>query len=160
MTAIYSTDMLAANLAPLLLSDIKFLFPMEIPKVDSNKTIGYLANYLTQSFCLTTYGTLYGIYCLIFIIFSVHLLQELKVIHKFCRDVGKYEKIQIALTLVQSKMDKEKAATYKGHCSKTDSKFDHAFEEFKREVQTKETDFHKSSILLQKIIELHNDDIE
>lgn len=68
---------------------------MKIPFTNTNSTLGFWSNFLLQDFIATTYGLFYANYSIIFIIFTVHLLQELKVISIICKDVGKYEKNEI-----------------------------------------------------------------
>lgn len=167
MAAIYIIDILGADIVPLLLPNVDFIFPMKILVFNPNTTMGYWSTFLVQDFVVTTYGLFYATFNIIFIIFAVHLLEELKTISLICRNVGKYEKNEIVADILNNlntgiSKRKQKHNNAIGsnisYLFEHDEKsFAHAFKEFQLINCFKETDQVRSSILIDIIIQHHNE---
>lgn len=144
---------------PLLLPHVDYVLPMKIPFVNTKKAFGYWFNFFWQNIGVGCYGTFFGVFQIIFIIFSVHLLQELKVISKLCDDVGKYEKQKIIREILDILKNEEyQGGTSKSHIPTHHKKsFDHAFKEFKIQACLHEPNQVPSHILLKSIIQQHNE---
>lgn len=84
------TNLIAVTFTPWL-SSTKYIYPMEFPIVRNHEYLNYVCNYLVQEIGGGFVCIFYGFYSLIFIIFTIGILYELKLIANLCRTVGDEE---------------------------------------------------------------------
>lgn len=160
---IYVIDVLGIDVMPLLLSNIDFIMPMKMPLTDVITPLGYWSNFFMQDIAVTAYSLFYATFNTIFIIFAVHLLQELKIISMFCHNVGKYEKHEIVkeildnLTAADRQGERFGEVNIGNHLSLIESEktLTHNLKDFHLENDVKGDDQVNSQILL-KIIVVHH----
>lgn len=150
---------------PLFLSDIDFIFPMALPLTNANTTFGYWFNFIIQDIVVTSYGLFYATFNTIFLIFAVHLLQELKTISNICKDVGKYEKNEIIQNIIENlncggSEEKRKVpnnSRQRSVLEPDETTLNHVIKDFHREHALRKENQVKSHILLDIIVEHHNE---
>lgn len=75
MFGAYVVDVFFADLMPILLPNVNFVMPMKVPFTNINTTFGYWFNNISQDITIAFSGLFYATFEIIFVIFSVHLLQ-------------------------------------------------------------------------------------
>lgn len=96
-------NMFTIVLAPLLTG--KYIFPAEFEFV-TRINLNYEINFVLQAVGSLYVGVFFGFFSLIFIIFTIAILYELRLVAELCNFVGKYEQsidaVKVAKTKVES----------------------------------------------------------
>lgn len=156
---IYVVDIIINDLMPFLLPNLDFIMPMKIPFTNINSSFGFWFNLVSQEITITSSALFFATFKIMFIVFSVHLLQEIKVTRSLCGNVGKYEKLKITHNILGSlKKEDIQGGRSKSHIGPhLESTFNHALKEFQTQALEDETTQVHSKFLLKTIVEQHNE---